>query len=267
MKYKLFISDFDMTMGRAPDIIQPETVNAVKEFQKQGGKFVICTGRSYLSIKKVCQKYGIKGDVIAFQGSLACNLETDKELFNGAVNNEYASLAVKDLLELGVETGVYLDDLYYYDKKGEYIAHYEKLVMVDGVLVDNLVDYTLNTNKKIRKILSLGEGKYLDQILEKLTPKHEGKLIFNKSSESILEVICPDWSKKEAVKRIAKYYDIPLSSVIAVGDSTNDLPLLDGEWHGVAVGDAMKELKDFAKEITVNFEEQPVKFLLEKYCL
>ena len=149
MKYKLFISDFDMTMGLAPDKIEPETVNAVKEFQKRGGKFVICTGRSYLSIKKVCQKYQITGDVIAFQGSLACNLETDEELFNGGVNNEYASLAVKDLLSLGVETGVYLDDLYYYDKKGPYISHYEKLVMVDGVKVDNLVDYTLKTNKKI----------------------------------------------------------------------------------------------------------------------
>ena len=52
-----------------------------------------------------------------------------------------------------------------------------------------------------------------------------------------------------------------------MGDSTNDIPLLDGEWHGVAVGDGMKDLKDFAKEITVNFDEQPVKFLLEKYCL
>ncbi len=267
MKYKLFISDFDMTMGLAPDKIEAETVNAVKEFQKRGGKFVICTGRSYLSIKKVCQKYQITGDVIAFQGSLACNLQTDEELFNGGVNNEYASLAVKDLLSLGVETGVYLDDLYYYDKKGPYISHYEKLVMVDGVKVDNLVDYTLKTNKKIRKILSLAEGKDLDEILSKLSKKYEGKLIFNRSSERILEVIAPEWSKKEAVKRIAKYYDIPYSSIITVGDSTNDIGLLDGEWHGVAVGDGMEELKKFAKEITVPFSEQPVKYLLEKYCL
>ena len=59
MKYKLFLSDFDWTLGLAPDFVEQETIKAIKEYQKQGGIFVICTGRSYLSIKAVCEKYGI----------------------------------------------------------------------------------------------------------------------------------------------------------------------------------------------------------------
>ena len=65
----------------------------------------------------------------------------------------------------------------------------------------------------------------------------------------------------------AKRYGIPYSETIAVGDSTNDLQLVTGEWHGVAVGDAKAELKAAADEITVPFKDKPVKFLLEKYCL
>ena len=34
MKYRLFVSDFDGTLGKAPDVIEPETVEAVKEYQK-----------------------------------------------------------------------------------------------------------------------------------------------------------------------------------------------------------------------------------------
>ena len=52
-----------------------------------------------------------------------------------------------------------------------------------------------------------------------------------------------------------------------MGDSTNDIELIKGEWHGVAVGDAREELKAVAKEITVPYSEQPIKYLLEKYCL
>ena len=58
-----------------------------------------------------------------------------------------------------------------------------------------------------------------------------------------------------------------MQEVIAVGDSTNDVSLISGEWHGVAVGNAKETLKKVAKEVTVPFSEQPIKYLLEKYCL
>ena len=121
--------------------------------------------------------------------------------------------------------------------------------------------------KKVRKALAIGEPEQIDKALEILSKKYEGELIVNKSSKNYLEVISPLYSKGEAVKKIANYYNIPLSEVIAVGDSLNDMSLIDGEWHGVCVGDGMEEVKKVAKEVTLPFKEQPIKFLLEKYCL
>ena len=43
MKFDLFVSDFDGTLGTAPADITPNTVQAVREYIKKGGKFVICT--------------------------------------------------------------------------------------------------------------------------------------------------------------------------------------------------------------------------------
>lgn len=267
MKYKLFISDFDGTMGVAPDHIEKETVESIKEYQQKGGIFVICTGRSYLSIKNVCEKYGIKGIAIAFQGSLACDLSENKIIFNGGMDNTLTARVVQDLLDFGIETGVYLDDLFYYGKRTPAIAEYERLVTVNGVSVDNLIEFINTTDKKVRKILSIGKNEELNRVLEILSKKYGDEIIVNRSAKTLLEVISPKWSKREAVVRIAKHYNIPLSSVLTAGDSTNDIGLLDGQWHGVAVGDAMEELKKYAKEVTVPFKEQPIKFLLEKYCL
>ena len=83
----------------------------------------------------------------------------------------------------------------------------------------------------------------------------------------MLEAINPEYSKGNAVRFLANYYNIPLEQVIAVGDSTNDIDLITGEWHGVAVGDGKQELKAVAKEITLPFKEKPIKHLIEKYCL
>ena len=267
MKYKLFLSDFDWTLGLAPDFVEEETISAIKEFQNKGGIFVICTGRSYLSIKKVCEKYGIKGVVVSFQGALCCDLATDKVIFDGGLENNPASQIIEDLIGLGFETGVYLDNHFHYENAGAGLKEYLRLVGVDGVKVEKVSEYTKNTTKKIRKVLSVAEPEKVDYAIEVLSKKYENQLIVNKSSKCILEVVSPTWSKGEAVKRIANYYGVSLEEVIAVGDSTNDISLIDGAWHGVAVGDGMEELNAKAKEITIPFKEQPVKYLLEKYCL
>ena len=130
-----------------------------------------------------------------------------------------------------------------------------------------VVDYVKNTDKKVRKALAIGVPEEIDKALSILSKKYEGKLIVNKSSKNYLEVIDPLLSKGEAVRKIATYYNIPLNEVIAVGDSLNDLSLIDGEWHGVCVGDGMEEVRKVAKEVTLPFKEQPIKYLLRKYCL
>ena len=64
MKYEMMISDFDGTLGRLSEI-NAETVEAIKEFEQKGGKFVICTGRMYCSIERICLKYGFTGALTA----------------------------------------------------------------------------------------------------------------------------------------------------------------------------------------------------------
>ena len=267
MKYKLFISDFDWTLGLAPDKIEPETVSAIKEYVNKGGIFVICTGRSYPTIKCVCEKYGLGGLIVCFQGALGMEIETDKVVFDGGMDKQNAADIILDLLDEGVEIGVYIDNLFHYEKKGEGIETYERLVGANGKKVDDLIKLVKETDKPIRKVLTIQEPKLKDLLIKKYSKKYEGKLILNASSECFLEIIDSRWSKGNGVKRIAEYYNVPLNEVIAVGDSLNDLELIRGEWHGVIVGDGMEAVKKYAKEITVPFNEQPIKHLLEKYCL
>ena len=267
MKYKLFISDYDGTLGSTPDVISEENVKAIKEYQKKGGKFVICTGRSYPSIKVVCDKYGINGLIVAFQGALAIDGDTGETLFNSGMEKQDAVDILTDLLNEGVETGVYIDNLFHYQQKGFGISEYERLVGFKGVQVEDIIQFVKDTPLPIRKVLSVAEPQVKDEIMARLQPKYKDRLILNASSQYFLEVINPIWSKGNAVKRIAEYYNIPLNEVIAVGDSLNDLELINGNWHGVIVGDGMEEVKKYADEITLPFKDNPIEYLLKKYCL
>lgn len=264
MKYELFITDYDGTLGEI-NSIDLETVAKIKDYQSKGGKFVICTGRSYHSIVPILKRYELTGDIITFQGAEISSIDGENIIYDGEVDKDLLISLIEKLKKENVSCGVYIDGYIHYENANEEMKKYLSFVGVGAKKVDSLTETLRSLNKKIKKMVVLGEWQKISQLQQKYSKEYSGKLIINTSSAYIMEVINPQNSKGEGVKRIAKYYNIPLSKVITVGDSLNDLELIKGEWHGVAVGDAVPELKQNAKEITVPFRENPVKILLEKY--
>ncbi len=267
MKYKLIISDYDGTLGSAPsNDIPKETLNAINEFTRRGGIFAVCTGREYGSIKSICKSQNLNGLVACFQGARIYDIESDKCLFEGGMSHTTALTALSAVEGSGLQPIVYTPDGFYIEKDTEYTAVYEKAVMVKGIIAD--LKETVKRYGKVCKLGWLGQPEKVGNLAKQLNDKYfERGIQFNVGVPFLLEAINPKHGKGNAVRFLADYYNIPLDQVMAVGDSTNDIPLIVGEWHGVAVGDGREELKAVAKEVTLPFNGQPIKHLIEKYCL
>ncbi len=265
MKYKLFISDFDGTLGFNNDIDQ-SVVNAIDKYTKKGGIFVIVTGRMHSMIVPICRKYGLKGLIVSYQGAMIRDIESGETLISGGLDYQLASeVADKLLKESGVETVADIDDIMYCERPSIYTEFHKKYA--DIIMVDDLCSEINKIKHTVSKVVAAGDAKIIKELTKKYGEIYRGKLICNNGADVLLEVINPEFSKGNAVRFLSKYYNVPFEEIIAVGDSTNDIELIKGEWHGVAVGDAKEELKAVADEITVPFKEHPVKYLLEKYCL
>ena len=100
MKYDLFISDFDGTLGEK-DRIDEKTVSAIKEYEKKGGIFTIVTGRSFASISGIAKKYGLKGKIVGFQGSLIADIESGTIYMQEGVPYEIA-LKISKILDISI---------------------------------------------------------------------------------------------------------------------------------------------------------------------
>ncbi len=268
MKYDLIISDYDGTLGRAPENNIPQgSLDAINEYVKKGGIFVVCTGREYNSIRTICVKQGLKGLIACYQGAMIFDIESEKCLFDGGMDKDEAITALKAVEGSGLQPIVYTPKKFFIEKDTEYTAGYEKAVMVKGDIANSYE--TVNKFGKVCKLGWLGDPKIVSFLASELNQKYLPKGIqFNTALPFLLEAINPKHSKGNAVRILADYYNIPLNKVMAVGDSTNDIDLISGgEWHGVAVGDGMDALKAVADEITVPFKQMPIKCLIEKYCL
>ncbi len=275
MKYKLFISDYDGTLGGVPsNTIDAETVSAIKEYEKKGGKFVICSGRMFSSIQAIAKSVGLDGIAVAFQGAVIRDINSGDFLLDGGLSAKQAMMVIDELKKEKILLLMYIGESLYYELDDytknyyKYAEEYAKMLNTTAIRVESLKEEVIKSNKTITKIVGLCEPEKAESITKTYSNKYRDfNIMINSGANTLVESINADYSKGQAVKFLSKYFNIPLDQVITIGDSTNDIPLVKGEWHGVAVGDAKEELKKVAKEITVNFSEKPVLYLLKKYCL
>ena len=272
MKYKLFISDYDGTLGGAPEnTIDSQTLSAIEKFEQNGGKFVICTGRMLTSVKRILASVNRKGTVVGFQGAIIQDLDNDITLLDGGLSPQDACLAVAEFLKDGALALAYDGEQLLYqpnEKYKEYIEIYTGTLKAESVPVADLNAEILRRNNKIRKVCALCEKERVQGLVDKYNQKYnDTQMSFNSGASRLIECINKQYNKGQAVRFLAKHFNVSLDEVLCVGDSTNDIPLISGEWHGVAVGDGKDELKAVANEITVPFSQKPVLYLLEKYCL
>ncbi len=72
------------------------------------------------------------------------------------------------------------------------------------------------------------------------------QLYMAKSKEYLLEMMPKDVSKQKALIRFAQSLEIRREEVMACGDNTNDIEMLEWAGLGVAVANAVPELKNGA---------------------
>lgn len=266
MKYDLFISDYDGTLGGF-DGIREQTVKAIKEYERRGGKFVVCTGRMLKNIRTICERYDIADTVVSYQGARINDRKSGKELFSDKIADDLAVEILKAIKDLPVKPAVLSDDKLYYSETSSYIEWYKKAKTVELAKADDLAKEISERKINVLKLNVICEDITPAEFIADFGERYKGRLIVNSGGPNLAEFVNPAASKGAAVRFLSKYYGIGYDRIITVGDSTNDIELVRGEWHGVAVGDAREELKAIADEITVPYSSEPVGYLLEKYCL
>ncbi len=84
---------------------------------------------------------------------------------------------------------------------------------------------------------------------------------------NIIEIVRSGLSKAVGLERVCASFDIPAKNVIAFGDEDNDIEMLQFAGTGVAMSNAIPQLKEVANTITLSNEEDGIAHFLEKHVL
>ena len=100
-----------------------------------------------------------------------------------------------------------------------------------------------------------------------LAASFAGRLNVVRSHPLFVEIISPRVSKGRGVAHLADLYGVSRAQTIAVGDSGNDLSMVQWAGLGVAMGNASADVKAVADWIAPPVSEDGVAAVIERFVL
>lgn len=268
LNYKLIASDFDGTLIDDNQQISGKVRAAINDYVACGGIFCVCTGRMLRSILPQARDSGLKGLVVAYQGTIIADIESGRIIKTGGM--EYADVAhiCRTLEELNQPINVYCGDTLYTNipKDNPYLKTYERIVCVDAEYAGNKISEFV-TRKKLfcQKVAVLVAPDEQEELYSKLVKLLGDKFDVTCSATVLIEISPLTDNKGEAVKYLAEYYGIPIEKTVAMGDNLNDLSMIKAAGLGVAVANATEKLKQAADFVSVSNNEGAVAQIIEKF--
>ncbi len=264
----LIVSDFDGTLIDDKQQILPEVRDTINEYVASGGIFAVCTGRMLSSILPQVRALGLKGLVIAYQGTVIADIDTGAVIKNGGMDYSCVAEICENIEDLGYGINVYSDEKIYtnYPCDNPYLTRYEEIIGVKAVHINGkMSDYVRSKKLFCQKVLSIVPEDKREGLYTELNKRLGGRFDVTCSATVLVEISPIGDNKGEAVKYLANYYNIPIQKTVAAGDNLNDLSMIVAAGVGCAVGNAVQELKDAADFVSVSNNRGAIAQIIKKF--
>ncbi|BBM35579.1 Cof-type HAD-IIB family hydrolase [Pseudoleptotrichia goodfellowii] len=270
MDYKLIATDMDGTLLNDRHLISEGNVQAIKEVQKKGVKFVLASGRPSFAMLNYAKKLEMdknEGYVLAFNGGQLINMSDGKVMFHEGLNKEDIEKVYNASKEIGLPMVLYAGDTVYANGNSEYVqfeVNQCEMKFVEFKSLEELYGYGI---KETTKCMIIGNGESVKKAEKYMKSKYEKDYFIAISAPIFLEIANKNINKGKTLKKLGEITGIDTSEMIAVGDSYNDAPLLEVVGMPVAVENAVPKIKEMSKFESTSNNNDALKTVIEEFFM
>lgn len=262
--YKMIAIDLDGTLLTDELTVSENTVTAIRKSVELGVVVTIATGRMYPSAQRIALDLGLDVPMITYQGALIKSASGGEALRQRVVPFEIAQKCIHIAAEKKMHIQVYQDDVLYSAVENDKVKAYSKEV---GVGFEVEPDLLKLAKDGFMKLLFIDEPEALDLLQEELRIMLGDEACIEKSKLRYLEVTHPEANKGSALLYLAQQLGIDRSEIIGIGDNHNDAELVKSAGFGIAMGNAVAELKELADYTSLSNNEEGVFHAINKFIL
>ena len=276
MSIKVIIMDVDGTLTNSKKIIPENTKKTLIKAQEDGALLILASGRptsGLMDFAKELEMDKNHGFLISFNGAKVIDCETNEVLFNETMSIEDGQAVLEHMKNFKVKPMIDKGDYMYvndvFDNKVEYkgklfnVIQYEarggkfKLCEKDDLAA--FADYPLN------KILIAGDPQYLKENYKAIMEPFKDTLSCMFTGDFYFEFTANGIDKAKALDMVLIPMGYKREDMIAFGDGHNDASMVKYAGVGVAMANAIDDLKSIADEVTLSNEEDGIAVSLHKH--
>jgi Cof subfamily protein (haloacid dehalogenase superfamily) len=254
--------DLDDTLLSSDLSISEANHAAIRKAVGMGIKVMLASGRMAQSMKPYATSLELDVPLIAYNGAIIQEAVSGQILYHNPVPCELAVELVPLFRSRNIHLNAYLDDQLYMEELTEWGKKYAANTGVTPHPVDDLIP--LLQKAAPHKMLGLAGADEIAAIQKFLWQKFGAQLIFICSKPSYLEILAPGVSKGNALKEVTKMWGLKPEEVMAIGDAPNDISMVEWAGAGVAIGNAVPELKEVANLVVADHDHDGVAEAIEK---
>ncbi len=264
----LIALDLDGTLLTTENKISARTKQVILRAIEQGHVVVIATGRPHRASIQYYHELGLDTPMVNFNGAL---IHHPKNRNWGTLHQPMSQQTALKIVDACYELSVHnmlaeVQDNVFLDKYDQQIIdtfHSTSLKNPSfriGSLRKELMDDPTS-------LLIHPRDDHIHELRSHLDDQHAELIEHRTWGEpwNIIEIVRKGMNKAVGLKKIANHYNIPQERIIAFGDEDNDLEMIDFAGVGVAMGNAIDELKSIANYVTDTNVEDGIGMFLENY--
>lgn len=278
MKYKLVCIDMDGTLLNSKKTVSEANKNAIKKAHELGVNIVITTGRVYENAAFYSNLIGVKSLVVASNGAIIKEKDREEVVYKSSLGIENIKQIISLCNKYKVRPNFNTHNSFICGSRFVYTL-VSRLFLKSMTAADDgklKMEYIKDNYKLIKKLEQSCDdvikceiihisSKKINALKEELNELKDIEVV--SSSKYNIEITAKSVSKGKAVEVLANYYKIRREEIITIGDSENDLSMIEYGGLGVAMGNAGEEIKRRADYITDTNNNDGVAKVINKFIL
>ncbi|MCK9526600.1 MAG: Cof-type HAD-IIB family hydrolase [Limnochordia bacterium] len=265
---KLIASDLDDTLLDRNAQLTTKNKEAICQAIEAGILFTIATGRMFQATAPFAKSLGLGAEVplICYNGAMIRRL-SGEILYEQPLSAEISQVIVEHGQRRGWTINAYFDDELYVSTLNKEAQDYADRVRVGVTPVGSLLEFIEDGNKRLSKLMIIGEPSETMERIEELRPLVGENVHLVRSRPRYIEITNAQAHKGNALLWLAQSLGIGAHEVMAIGDSQNDLTMIEMAGVGVAVANAAREIQALAQHVVATNQDNGVAQAIAEFAL